>query len=387
MKTNKLLMTLPVFALLLAACEGKLVVKGPNPNLDPAPSQRTTVSGQDDARASEQWAAKTLGLEQVWKAPANSKRIKVAVLSSGIDYNHEDLRNNIYVNVSELVGSDQDEGKALAANKVDGEDSDHNGYVDDVVGYDFVENDGYAFDRSGLGTAVAGVIGAVHSNGVGIKGVMSDVNMVPVRYIDGNGRATLPRMLQALKYAAAVNSDVVYLHFTNVKFHKVRGEEDTFILDAEKRGLAAAVQVLADKGIPLVVSAGNNGESLDGKSPVLDVIRRASNVIVVTSTDASDAKPFIANFGPQSVDMGAPGSDIVTTQPGNKYSSQSGSYLSGAYVTGALGLAISKTYGASSGGTVIKKLKSESGGDSVVSLDTSTVTGRRLNIQKFLSSL
>lgn len=390
---KKSMLTLGIAVLILTACGPKAIIKEANPNLDPAVSTRSVVpAAQIDSLAGNQWSTQTLGLESVWKTVNTStRRIKIAIVSSGIDYNHPDLRNNVLVNLGELQGSDVNEDAALVNNKIDGKDTDGNGYDDDVVGYDFVENDGYAYDRSGHGTAIAGVIGAIHNNGIGIKGVLDQVSLVPVRYIDPNGQATLPRMLDALRYATAVNSDVVYLHLANVSLYQGafwESESETKAAqNAEKQAIAKAAADLEKKGVPLVISAGNSAENIDGKNEILSTLRRSSNVIVVTSTDSQDAKPFIANYGPQTVDIGAPGVGVMTTAPGGSYTEQNGSYLAGGYVTGALGLAVAKSYGVYAPAALVTKLKSASGGDDVTSLETNTISGRRLNVQKYIGSL
>lgn len=390
MKKNILLLT--AISSLVVACDGRKVVRSADPNLKPAVTQRMAPATLADPQASQQWSTQMLGLSQVWGAQQGSKKVKIAIVSSGVDYNHEDLRNNIYVNTQELVGADVSEAQALTNNKTDEKDSDGNGYVDDVVGYDFVENDGYAFDKTGHGTAIAGVIGAVHNNGAGIQGVMSDVNIIPVRYINENGQASLPRLISALRYAIHNNSDVIYLHLVNVDFSKPDPYEPAAVSDVAARAEKAAVAEIAGeldkRGIPMVVSVGNNAQNIDDKKDsVLSILRRSSLVVTVTATDNKDQKPFIANYGSKTVDLGAPGKSILTAVPGNKYEEQSGSHIAGAYVAGALGLALGQSYGVHSARTIVKKLRSESGGNDVSSLEYNTVTGRRLNISKFLSSL
>lgn len=390
---KKLILSLFSLGLIAVSCGPKSIVKEANPNLDPAVTSRISgVSAGVDPMANRQWSAQTLGLRALWTTPvANAKRIKIAILSSGVDYNHPDLRNNIAVNLAELKGSDVDEDDALKNNKTDGKDSDGNGYVDDVVGYDFVENDGYAFDRTGHGTAIAGIIGAAHNNGMGIKGVMSQVSIVPVRYIDPNGQTSLPLLIESLKYAAANAVDVVYLHYANVKLSEGQWWEDQDMIkatqDAEVRAISDAVTALEKQGVPLVISAGNSGENIDGRSRVLEVLRRSSNAVVVTATDQRDQKPFIANYGSQMVDMAAPGASILTTSPGGAYEEQNGSFLSGGFVAGALGMAMAKAYKVYAPSALVQKLKSEVGGDNVVALQNNTISGRRLNIQKYINSL
>ncbi|MEK6624545.1 MAG: S8 family serine peptidase, partial [Bdellovibrionota bacterium] len=114
---------------------------------------------------------------RAWEITKGSRQVKIAVIDTGIDYNHEDLKANIWTNEAE-------------ANGKPGVDDDNNGLVDDVHGYDFANKDGDPLDGHGHGTHVSGTIGAVHDNGIGVAGVMADVTMVAVKFLSDAGSGT-----------------------------------------------------------------------------------------------------------------------------------------------------------------------------------------------------
>ena len=362
----------------LSGCFGcKMIVKQANPYLDPDPVTARAADGSADVAANKQWQVGKMGLADVWKRFPGTKRVTVAIVGSGIDYNHEDLRGNILINFSEL--DQRAPGGDVFSN--DETDQDGNGFANDVVGYDFVENDGFAYDRLGLGTAVAGVIGAVHDNGKGIKGVAGKVSMIPVRYIDANGQANLPRLLQALTYVAVVKPDVGYIHLANINF-----SDKPAVKAAEIAGLRAILQKLAAADIPLVVSAGNTGSDLGKSREMVALIAQSPNVLIVTSSDENDARPFIANFGMNVVQIAAPGEGVYTTLPGNRYDYQSGTAIAAAQAAGAIALAKASFFGKYSSAELVRVLTAD-GGDPIESMQYDTTSGARLNVSKYLSAL
>ena len=308
----------------------------------------------------------------------------VAVLSTGVDYNHEDIRANILVNLKEAEIK-----KPGETNPTNDADEDGNGYKDDIVGYDFVEGHGLPYDRIGAGTAAAGIIGAVHDNGKGVRGVASKVSLIPVKYIGANGVATLPDLVAALKYAATKKPDLVYLHLANISFAKGKGHGKIDISGAEKSALTEVFGELASQSIPVIVSAGNSGVDLStsGKAAIR-AIANFPNAFVVTSVDSEDRRPFIANYSKELVQTSAPGTKILTTLPGNQYGEVSGTFASAAYVTGAVALAVSVHYGHKTSAQVLAALIDSRGSDALPeNLQHETLGGNRLNVSKFLKLL
>ena len=169
---NRLLQSLLLMFLLLA-CEKKVVVKPPALYIDPLPSEIAEIQG-DDPLVKEQWNLEKISAPKVWDGFMSSKAVTVMLIGTGIDYNHEDLRGNIFVNKKEL--KEKNPGTGTPYNE---KDDDGDGFIDNFVGWDFVDNDGLAFDKYGYDTYLAGIIGAVHNNGKGIKGILKKVSLCP----------------------------------------------------------------------------------------------------------------------------------------------------------------------------------------------------------------
>ncbi|MEK7690781.1 MAG: S8 family serine peptidase, partial [Bdellovibrionota bacterium] len=355
-----------------------------NPNLDPVLAEPSTLAPGNDTLMAEAWAPKVIGLEEVWADPslAGSKRVVVAVVSSGIDYNHEDLRANIMVNAAEA-----DAAATGTYYSEDGLDNDQNGFTDDWVGYDFVDKDGLPYDTNGSGTAAAGIIGAVSDNGKGVRGVVSQVSLLPIRYIDANGRSNISLLAQALDYAARSNVDVVFLHLAQLGYDSRYADWAKAIEKMERSLIDRGMKVLEKRGTPVIISAGNYGTDVDLVGDVTKLLGTYGNTFFVTSVNEKDQRPFIANYGFETVGTAAPGESIMTTQPGgDQYGRVSGTFAAAAYVTGAVALAVSRHHGSLTWKDMAKALLTD-GGDPIASLQYETIGGNRLNVAKFLRSL
>lgn len=390
MKLNQNTVKIAVIAalnsLIWAGCSGdiKRVIKPASTNLDPLPTPVAQTEASVDPMLQDQWTVAKLGLTEVWKAGSTgARRVTVAIVGTGVDYNHEDLRGNILVNATEAMIR-----KPGDVTPIDEVDNDQNGFVDDIVGYDAIDDDGLPLDRNGAGTAAAGVIGAVHDNGKGIRGINANVSLIPVRYIDGNGQAKLPDLVNALRYVAKVKPDVVFLHMANLDFGSTgRGEVAPTLAKAEKASLMEALAPFRLASIPVIVSAGNSGSDLGQVKSVIRELSQLENVLVVTSIDENDKRPFIANFGIEAVATAAPGEGVVTTLPGNRYGRESGTFMAAAHVTGAVALAIGKHYGRVNTQKLYAALLSEHGSTVLPEMEFESRGGNRLNVAKFLAVL
>lgn len=384
MKSKKLLYLISGLGMsfIFGACTNqKAVVKGASKNLDPLPTAVKKEVPAEDPLVSKQWIFVDLGISQTGAPTVTSRRITVAVLSTGVDYNHEDLRGNILINQSEVQLKNPGDVTPL-----DGVDDDSNGYVDDLVGWDVIDEDGLPFDKIGLGTAASGVIGALHQNGVGIRGLLPEVSIIPVRYIGENGRTHVPNLVKALNYVNAVNPDVVLIHMANINYGDgATADTKAAVMEAERSGLRAQIEVLKKKTIHFVITAGNSGQDLKTGNSVLRDLSQMPNALVVTSIDQNKKRPFIANYGMELVDLAAPGVSILTTKPGNEYGEESGTLMAGAHVAGAVALALNKYYSKFSPRELYDKLLSET--SSVDSLQFETKSGGQLHVGKFLTSL
>jgi len=239
---------------------------------------------------------------------ATGGAVTVAVLDSGVRAAHPDLARNLWTNRGEVPDN--------------GIDDDGNGFFDDVHGADVVDGDGDPRDGLGHGTAVAGVIGARGGNARGIAGVAWRVRLLPVRVLDDHGVGSTLTLLEGLRYAVAAGARIVNM--------SVNGPD-------RSRALEEAVAEAARQGVTIVTSAGNDGTDRD----VLPSYPASIDSDALLTVAASDASGFLAHgsaYGAVSVDLSAPGENVLTTVPGGRYGLYSGTSFAAAHVTGALAL-------------------------------------------------
>lgn len=258
-------------------------------------------------------AGADINAKDAWEITKGDKKIIIAVIDTGVDYNHPDLKNNMWINTKELDGKK-------------GVDDDGNGYVDDIYGYDVSNNKADPMDDNKHGTHVAGVIGASH-NGLGITGVMANVSLMAVKFTDEKGRGDLDRALKAINYAVTNGAKILSNSWGNKIYSKFL--EDA-ISDANK------------KGIVFVAAAGNFGANNNDTNPIYPASYKLDNVISVGAFSAQDYPSAFSCFGSKSVHVAAPGTNILSTTPNNTYSVFSGTSQATPFVTGIVGLALSK---------------------------------------------
>ncbi|MCB0357007.1 MAG: S8 family serine peptidase [Bdellovibrionales bacterium] len=251
------LVTLSVVGYYMMACTQTIIEYKPSKRIDPMPIiEEQKLVGQEekiDPMNKEQWALSQVGIsaEDLVKNEdlKGNYNVKVAILSTGIDYNHKDLRGQISINTEEITQ------EGIADEKgVNQKDDDNNKLVDDIVGVDVVDNDGLAYDRHGAGTAVAGIIAAKSNNSVGISGLMKEVTLYPVRYINENGQTNLANLLKALDVVILVKPDVVFIQQLQFKL----GGRDTAPeqVQAEISLLRKKLDKIKEYKLPVVVGAG-----------------------------------------------------------------------------------------------------------------------------------
>lgn len=278
-----------------------------------------------DASFKKQWGLKNTGwnggpiwrlgkkgedinAEKAWTVSRGRSTVKIAVIDTGVDYDHPDLKKNILMNDAEFNGTE-------------GVDDDGNGYVDDVFGYDFANNDGDPMDGHGHGTHCAGVIGATH-NRAGIRGVMGSVKVLPIKFLTDGGSGTLENAVKSIDYAIKMKVDIMSNSWGG-------GGKNQALLDA----IAAANEA----GIAFVAAAGNSYNNND-KNPSYPASYKVDNVISVGSMDGNGKKSWFSNYGKESVHVFAPGSDILSTVLKGGYKKMSGTSMATPFVSGAIGL-------------------------------------------------
>ncbi len=284
-----------------------------NPSIKLPPAQST---GSDPMLANA-WGMGQIGAATAMTRSAAGKGIIVAVTDTGVDYNHEDLIANMWRNPGEIPD--------------DGVDNDNNGYVDDVVGWDFAVNDNKPYDMTvdmfsllfgggnpGHGTHVSGVIAAAFNNGVGISGVAPQAKIMALRFITEKGQGTTDAAIKAIDYAVANGAKVINASWGGEK----SDEDDSALVEAIERAERAGVIFCAAAGNGRANAGGTASEGFDNDSdakPMIPSTLNISNIVSVAAIDVQEALGTFSNWGVRSVKLGAPGVKILSTVPGDRY--------------------------------------------------------------------
>lgn len=276
----------------------------------------SSPANQYGTGAAEAWAAGYTG----------STDVVIGVIDEGIQFDHPDLAANMWTNPGEIAGN--------------GIDDDGNGYRDDVYGWDFYNNDNTTFDSADgddHGTHVAGTIGAVGGNGVGVAGVSWRVKIATAKFLGPTGGYT-SGAVSALNYYAALKQAGVNIVATSNSWGG--GGADT--------ALQNAIDAAGDVGILFVAAAGNNSANNDssGNYPsnyqcTKGGTRGYDCVLAVASITSAGALSSFSNYGATTVDLGAPGSSIYSTVPPSSYATYSGTSMATPHVSGAVALCAS----------------------------------------------
>ncbi len=257
-------------------------------------------------------AGEDINALRAWGITRGSQNVKIAVIDTGVDYTHPDLKNQILINQAEFNGKP-------------GIDDDGNGFVDDIYGYDFANKDGDPQDGHGHGTHCAGVIGASH-NSLGVAGVMADVKILPIKFLSDSGSGETIDAISAIDYAIKRGVNVMSNSWGG-------GEKEKSLEDAIKSAEAA--------GITFVAAAGNESSDNDSTDS-FPANYNVSNVISVGSFTSSGSKSSFSNYGLKSVHVTAPGSSILSTYKNGGYTSMSGTSMATPHIAGIIGLILSK---------------------------------------------
>src|SRR5688500_13683768 len=288
---------------------------------------------------------------EAWDIARGDGSVVVGVIDSGIDYKHPDLAGNIWVNPAEIAGNRKDD--------------DGNGYVDDIHGWDFINNDKDPMDDHGHGTHVAGTIAGAGNNGVGVVGVNWNAKVMALKFLGANGSGPWSAAIAAINYATNMNSRGINIKVTN----------NSYTGWSESQGLYDAIKRNGDAGMMFVAAAGNDGSNIDGGG-VLPAAYNLPNIISVAATDHNDALATFSNYGTVNVDLAAPGVSILSTLPGNAYAAKNGTSMAAPHVAGVAAVAWSYSPGAS-----FEQVRSAllAGADHVATLDGKVFSGARLN--------
>ena len=282
----------------------------------------------DDPLFGQQWGLQTMKLPQLWQQPIiTQKRPIIAILDTGVDIDHPDLKANIWTNTKESEGAED-------------YDDDGNGFKDDLHGWDFVNQTGRIGDWNGHGTHCAGIAAAVGGNGIGIVGANPDALIMPVTVMQSDGTGDVATIIKGIDYAVANGADIISMSFGSY------GESK-----AEEQALGRAYQ----KAV-LVAAAGNDGKCLNHAHPergqmgpapmypasytfVLGVQAMNSKGNITGWSNYDDNGPTYTEWGEDKLynyELIAPGANIESTYPGGNYKSLNGTSMATPMVAGAL---------------------------------------------------
>ena len=261
------------------------------------------VAGQADVDldAPEAW--------QSGSAPASP--VVVAVIDTGVDINHPDLKGKIWVNKTELNG-------------IKGTDDDKNGYIDDINGWNFVNNSGQVYINASddyHGTHVAGSIAAGINDGTGIAGVANQVSVMPLKFLGPGGTGSTVNAVKAIQYATSQGALLANNSWGGGSYDPA---------------LYAAIREFSR---PFIVAAGNEKKNTDLR-PSYPSAYDLANIIAVAAIDNRGIKAAWSNYGLTTVDVGAPGVNIYSCYPGGMYTYLSGTSMAAPHVSGVVALVL-----------------------------------------------
>lgn len=283
--------------------------------------------GQDSPRGSQGEIGSDLGALKAWQITKGSKEIVVGVIDTGIDYNHKDLKENMWINEAEKNG-------------IKGVDDDNNGYTDDIYGWDFITanrdkmyhgrpGDPDPIDDNNHGTHCAGIIGAKPNNFEGVAGINWNVSLMALKFLDANGSGSSKDAFNAIVYGADNGAHILSNSWGG-------GESSRLVKEA--------IEYAKKKGVIFIAAAGNDGKNNDEKASFpagYDV----DTVLSVAASDNKDRLASFSNYGPLKVHVAAPGVDIMSSivsglkgNNGEMYASFSGTSMATPYAAGVAAL-------------------------------------------------
>lgn len=271
----------------------------------------------DDPRLADQWGLAQangvdIGAKAAWDVTTGSPSVVVAVIDSGVMLDHPDLAANIWTNPDEIAGN--------------GIDDDDDGYVDDVHGWDFVDDDNDPSDENRHGTHVAGTIAAVGDNGIGVAGVAYGSRILPLRMLNAGGSGLLSDGVRALAYARAHGARVTNLSWT--------------YSGAISQPLWDELESDAAGGMVVTAAAGNQGFDAD-VTPMYPAAFDLPGIVSVAALGPDGTLPDFSNRGVASVDIAAPGVDILSTWFNGGYDTLTGTSMAAPHVAGVAALLLS----------------------------------------------
>ena len=296
------------------------------------------MSAPNDPSFAQEWALNNTGqtggtpdadidAPEAWNVVTGSATVVVAVIDTGVDYNHPDLVANMWTNPGEISGN--------------GLDDDADGYVDDVRGWNFYGDNNNPMDDHFHGTHVAGTIGALGNNGVGVSGVAWQVRIMPLKFLSASGSGFTSDAVEAIHYATVKGARILSCSWGGGGY---------------SQSLKDVIDQAGTAGILMVAAAGNDSNNND-VSPAYPASYKSSNIVAVAATDHNDQLAGFSNYGTNTVHVAAPGVGILSTFPTTmtaamssaglttSYGRISGTSMATPHVSGVAALALSQTPG------------------------------------------
>jgi serine protease len=293
-----------------------------------------------------------------WDITTGSREVVIAVIDGGVDYTHPDLVDNMWQNPGEIAG--------------DGIDNDGNGYVDDIYGIDTANGDTDPMDLGGHGTHVAGTIGAVGNNSIGVVGVNHEVTIIACKFLDA-GTGSTAGAIECINYLTGLKNNGV----------NIKASNNSWGGGGFSQALQDSITVSGEADILFIAAAGNAAADNDS-APAYPASYDNDIIVSVASTTRTDDGSGFSSYGLETVDLAAPGSDIVSTYLDNGYASLSGTSMASPHVTGAAALAWSINPELSA--LEMKQLLMDTG-DANAWAQGKTVSGKRLNAYNALAAV
>ncbi|MEK7728400.1 MAG: S8 family peptidase [candidate division KSB1 bacterium] len=294
---------------------------------------------------------------EAWELTTGSSNIIVGVIDTGIDYDHEDLKANIWINPGESGGGKEN-------NNID---DDNNGYKDDYRGWNFIYKTNDPYDDNDHGTHCSGTVGGVGNNGKGVAGVNWTVKLMALKFLGSDGSGGTAEAAEAIVYATDNGAKVLSNSWGG-------GEASQVLRDA--------IQYAHDRGVLFIAASGNDSKNTDTSSNYPSNYE-VPNVVSVAANDNGDNISSFSNYGRRTVDLSAPGSNIYSTRPLSRYQRLSGTSMATPHVAGAAALVMSRFPGITSSQVIVRLL---GGVDRKSQFLGKMVSGGRLNVRNAMST-
>ena len=264
------------------------------------------------------WGLIKIQAQQAWTSyTAGDGSVVIADIDTGVDYSHPDLSANMWRNPFEIPGN--------------GIDDDANGYVDDIYGIDVANHDSDPMDDQGHGTHTAGTVAAVGNNGIGVTGVNWNAKLLACKFLDSTGYGTDAGAIECFNYIVAMKTRGVNIRVSSNSWGEQRGS------GAPDTVLQAAIDAAGAVGVVNVFGAGNDGTNNDA-APFDPASYSSESIVSVASSGSSDRRSSFSNYGATSVDLAAPGENILSTYPFGDYQYLSGTSMATPHVAGVAAL-------------------------------------------------